>query len=729
MSIKRYEFQEEAIEWLVKVSSDTNTKQTMVLRAPTGSGKTIILIQYINRYLSEHKDTAFIWLCPGKGDLEEQSRERMIQFIPTRQTYDLSEALSSGFSKGSTTFINWEKVTKKGNRAITDGEKKNLFERILEAHKENTEFILIIDEEHSNNTSKAKDIIDYFQAKHIVRVSATTISNRDVEYKEIDEQDVIEEGLITSAISVNEGIEEGSVEDDIILLKLADAKRKEIYQAYKDRGIDIRPLVLIQFPNGQQEKIDSVEKALREMGYTRENKMVAAWLSGDKEDIPDDLTENTSDLAFLFIKQAINTGWDCPRAKILVKLREGSDEAFQIQTIGRIRRMPEQKHYEENLLDFCFVYTFDKEFKAGLLAGLDKAYIPKRLFLKKESRDLVLTKELKDEDGNETDMRTVYKLIRKAYVDKYQLTNDKELNKQKLSLKYIFDDCILGEVFQGVVVLSDKLKDGDTNIITRTPVNTHNHGMALRHTFDEFKNVLGIQVVTIRQIFDRLFSFKYSNKDKLLNLGLKEYYAFIINNASIIKEDLRDLSAEVYKQNRIIQPKTSNFRIPLEELYHFDPLERNHKVFHSNVYEDYTKQYVTTNCGKSDPEILFEEYCERNDNVEWIYKNGDSGQEYLSLVYYNALGGKQKLFYPDYIVKDKNGIIWIIETKGGQRGSTDNNIDKQSANKFEAFKRYASLYNLHWGFVRNMNTDLYINNTEWVDDMHDDNWVLLEEYL
>ncbi|MBO5629257.1 MAG: DEAD/DEAH box helicase family protein, partial [Aeriscardovia sp.] len=274
MSIKRYEFQEDAIDWLVKTSSASASKQTMVLRAPTGSGKTIILIQYINRFLSEHKNTAFIWLCPGKGDLEEQSRNRMMEFIPTRQTYDLFEALSSGFSKGSTTFINWEKVTKKGNKAITDGERKNLFERILEAHKDGTEFILIIDEEHSNNTSKAKDIIDYFNAKHIVRVSATTISNRDVEYKEIEEQDVIDEGLITSAISVNEGIEEGSVEDDALLLKLADAKRKDIYNAYKEKGVDIRPLVLIQFPNGEPDKIEAVELTLRDMGYTRENKMV-----------------------------------------------------------------------------------------------------------------------------------------------------------------------------------------------------------------------------------------------------------------------------------------------------------------------------------------------------------------------------------------------------------------------------------------------------------------------
>lgn len=44
-------------------------------------------------------------------------------------------------------------------------------------------------------------------------------------------------------------------------------------------------------------------------------------------------------------KQAIATGWDCPRAKILVKLREGGTERFNIQTVGRIRRMPLREYY------------------------------------------------------------------------------------------------------------------------------------------------------------------------------------------------------------------------------------------------------------------------------------------------------------------------------------------------------------------------------------------------
>lgn len=730
--MKQYDFQSEAVDWLYEVSTNPASRQTIVLRAPTGSGKTVILIKYIEKYLTfSDKHTAFVWLCPGKGDLEEQSRQKMQEFLPTRQTYDLFDVLVNGFEIGSTTFINWEKVTKKGNKAITDGEKKNLFERIMQAHKEGISFVLIIDEEHSNNTTKARDVIDYFMAEHIIRVSATTVVNKDVEYKEIDEQDVIDEGLITSAISVNEGVKSGMAEDDGLLLELANVKRKEIYNEYQNLGKDIRPLVLIQFPNGEPEKIKLVEKKLEKMGYSRKNGTVAAWLSGDKTDIPDNLTDNNSELAFLFIKQAINTGWDCPRAKILVKLREGSGEAFQLQTIGRIRRMPEQMHYNIPVLDLCYVYTFDKEFRTGLLAGLDKAYIPKRLFLKEKCRTLELPKELRDMDGGTVDCREVYKKVRNYYVRKYALDSNRKLNKDKLSRDYKFDKNLLGQVTNGVFVLTDTVGEGHAYVNTSTPVNTHEHGMLMRHTIDEFKNILGVQAETIRSILERLFCFKYRNRDKLLSLSLTEFYAFVINNSPQIKEAFRDLTSEVNVQNRVLEPKTSTFKIPMEELYHYDPTEKNHTLVESNAYKDYTMEYVTSNCGKSDPEILFEKFCETHkDKIDWVYKNGDSGQQYLSLVYCNFITRVQKLFYPDYIVKLKDDdIVWIIEAKGGQKGSHDNNIDKQVRNKFETFKRYAQQYNLHWGFVRDMHKELYFNNTEYVSDLHDDNWILLEDAI
>ena len=156
------------------------------------------------------------------------------------------------------------------------------------------------------------------------------------------------------------------------MLELADKKRKAIAQRYTEvlpAGKVVRPLVLIQFPNGQPKTVKAVEEKLESMGYTYDNGMVSIWMSEDKKDLTDNLTDNDGTPVFLLMKQAISTGWDCPRAKILVKLREGMSEQFEIQTIGRIRRMPEARHYDDDLLDFCYVYTFDETYKAGLLSN------------------------------------------------------------------------------------------------------------------------------------------------------------------------------------------------------------------------------------------------------------------------------------------------------------------------------------------------------------------------
>ena len=67
------------------------------------------------------------------------------------------------------------------------------------------------------------------------------------------------------------------------------------------------------------------------------------------------------------------------------------------------------------------------------------------------------------------------------------------------------------------------------------------------------------------------------------------------------------------------------------------------------------------------------------DSVEWVYKNGDSGQQYLSIVYVNGIR-KQWLFYPDYIIKTTDGNVWIIETKGGMQAGHTKNIDRQVEN-------------------------------------------------
>ena len=599
LSIKLFDFQEKAVIKLIDLTSKKDSKQTIIMKAPTGSGKTIILIDYVDTYLTNvSANTAFIWLCPGKGNLEEQSREKMMTFAPGRTTQNLFDALLDGFAPGSTTFINWELVTKRGNTAIRDSERKNLFDRIADAHRAGVEFIVIIDEEHSNNTAKAKTIIDAFASKNIVRVSATAIENKRYEFFEIDEVDVIGAGLITKALYVNEGVADNTeITDDYdYLLDLADAKRKAIAGRYKEIGKNIRPLVLIQFPNGQPETIAAVEQKLESMGYTYDNGMVSKWMSEDKKDLPDNLTENDAIPVFLLMKQAISTGWDCPRAKILVKLREGMSESFEIQTIGRIRRMPEAKHYEDDLLDFCYVYTFDEKYKAGLLSNMDKAYETRRLFLKEKCKTFTLEKEIRDLDVGSLGERNVMNKIYDALVRKYNLSTSTTDNKLRfMAAGYQFGDEIIGHALYGEYVRTDMVAESTTYYTTRKRVNTHKHGIELLHSVDAIKSTIGMQSAKVKTILERLFRRGGSSYKKLLLLDTSEFYAFIINNEHRLKEEFREVTADMNTQMTLpLNPKKSIFHIPEQDFYKYDPGVKNEVEYLTNAYHDYTSGYATS---------------------------------------------------------------------------------------------------------------------------------------
>ena len=731
--IKDYEFQTQCVEFLIEKTVETTSKQVITVKAPTGAGKTIILIKYVDEFLKNTAgNTAFLWLCPGKGNLEEQSKARMEEVTPHIDTRNLMYSMMAGFEPGSVTFINWELVTKRGNTALKDSERSNLFEKIAEAHKDGTEFVVIIDEEHLNNTKKADDVINAFVAKNIIRVSATANKVPHQEYYEISEEDVIDAGLITKAIYVNEGVDDSKeIQDDYeYLLDLADEKRKAIAKAYEKEDVNVRPLVLIQFPMGQPETIKAVEKKLAGMGYTYDNGMVNIWMS-DEKIVSDDLTDLNGSPSFLLMKQAISTGWDCPRAKILVKLREGGSEDFQIQTIGRIRRMPEGKHYGMNILDYCYIYTLDTQYKIGLLSSLDKAYQVRRLFLRDEAKGFTLTKEMRDLDfdglGERETLEKVYDYFKKSY----KLGSDKNINRENLEAGgYDFSHEIDSKILQGVFRTTESLAQGSTDnrIKVKTTVNTHTHGIYLLHSVDEIKKVTGMQSQKVKNILRRMFSKGKKKKYKLIELENSDFYAFVINNVKQLKIDFKKVTSQMggTQLSLKLEPKVTQFCIPEMEVYKFSEV-KHRTLMRMNAYREYTNEFVTDKT-RSLPERLFERYCENNDKVEWVYKNGDTGQQYLSIVYMDGIS-KQWLFYPDYIVHLKDGTDWIIETKGGESSGHSKNIDMQIENKFIAFKQYAKKYNLHWGFVRDIDEELFINNTEYVEDMSDDSWKPLEEEL
>ncbi|MDR3022108.1 MAG: DEAD/DEAH box helicase family protein [Clostridiales bacterium] len=90
-----------------------NDKKEIILKSPTGSGKTLMLCNFVNEFIVHNSGFVFVWLTPGKGDLEQQSRSKMEYYFPLNKSMILSDVLTSGFSENSISFINWEQVVSK----------------------------------------------------------------------------------------------------------------------------------------------------------------------------------------------------------------------------------------------------------------------------------------------------------------------------------------------------------------------------------------------------------------------------------------------------------------------------------------------------------------------------------------------------------------------------------------------------------------------------------------
>ena len=153
------EFQLNAVKSLFEAMD--KPVRDIILKSPTGSGKTIILTYFMHQYIQSYPKTVFVWLTPGKGNLEEQSKAKMDKYIHASQTKLLSDVMTAGFEENDSCFINWEKLTKKGNNALKDSERTNFLEHIEHALNDGLRFIIIVDESHQNNTIKADEIIQY----------------------------------------------------------------------------------------------------------------------------------------------------------------------------------------------------------------------------------------------------------------------------------------------------------------------------------------------------------------------------------------------------------------------------------------------------------------------------------------------------------------------------------------------------------------------------------------
>ena len=742
---KLFEFQQNHEENLLAKCAD---HEELVLSAPTGAGKTVLVSKFIDDYLDENPDTVFLWLCPGAGGLEKQSQDSFREVTSGIPDGDVYAFINESNPRGKVFFINWDKINRSSNIVLREGEHKDLMSRVLFCHTNDIKIFMLIDEEHKYQAT-ANEYIANIQPVHVLRISATPISKGD-HTENISDDEVIGAGLIAAGISVNEGVsaaieENNNLDSDLLLLELADKKRKEIQAEYGHRDLKIRPLILIQFPNGSDDWIKRVKRVIEVLGYPESSGLVASWFSGDHPENADEIKKLDGKFAFLLFKQAIATGWDCPRAKILVKLREGGTETFNIQTVGRIRRMPERKHYDNSLLDNCYVYTLDQEYAEGLTTSLSDSFYTYLYKKKTNIPDFVLQKEsLNGSDRYAVDPEAVVKVVRERMLRECDLDHNGKLDRREMEVSkgYIFGTKLKTETIEGVARTTHDIRSLNRIFGGEHQINNHDDGFIIRDAKRRIAKSIGVDENisnnALRILFgpqDQLSVFSaeedaFERENKIIDgLSLREYNAFLVNNRDRLVNVFSGISAESIAEIEETDVSIVDWFIPREQYYKQHKRMQSTKTLQKNSFVDYGNNILIAP-NRTVTEISFEEWCEHRDTVEICYKNGDKGEEFFSIVYRMAF--RRSNFYPDYIIRLKNGEVWIIEAKGGMSSDgSSNNIDKYASRKFEALKEYGTRHpEIKWGFVRAIGSQIYLSNTEWSEDVTNRRvWKPIEEFI
>ena len=373
-------FQEKAVlgeDGLVKTFkklwATNNRNINLTFKSPTGSGKTFMVCNFLHHLQNDPEfgaDVAFVWIT-FSDELAMQSRDKFTDyFFPNvgRNLLTIADFSQGVLQRDDVLFLNWQKLVAKDaeKRLLRRPEKEELqkeqgfyFEDVVEkTFAEGREIVMIIDESHKNVTAAAyRDVINPLKPRILLNVSATPeqipnaseVNNLQAGFVEVLRKDVVAEGLIKEQIAsqTEEDLKAIEGEDlDFTLLRLAKEKRESIAEQWKKLGLNINPLVLIQLPDddsklkdqGVETKEEVVTRFLTEKFNVPDNK-IARWFDKKKEKL-EHIAELNDSVEFMLFKYAAGTGWDCPRAHIIVMFREIESATFKTQTLGRILRNP-----------------------------------------------------------------------------------------------------------------------------------------------------------------------------------------------------------------------------------------------------------------------------------------------------------------------------------------------------------------------------------------------------
>jgi len=692
--------------------SEENNAPIVCIKVPTGGGKTFIAAHSIGvifeSFLKERGDTGLVmWFVPSDAILKQTLR------VLKNRNNDIRKAVDARFDTKVKVFDAAEaKTIKKGdiaenvcivvstlsafrreqrdalkvfqNNGALMGHFEDLNEEakmMLEKSKDGEIIFslanvirlhnpfVVVDEGHNIDAALSFETIKVLNPSFVLEFTATPRSTSNilivVEAQELKRQKMIKMPIHLQNVTpwqstIFEGIK----------------KRKELEKlAEKNKTGYIRPIMLIQ---AEQEKetekrvfVSQLKRFLVDEAKIDEKEI--AIKTAKTDDLPDGETLSSPDcqIRYIITVNALKEGWDCPFAYILVSVSNLGAALSVEQTIGRVMRLPYVREHAAEELNRAYVFgatnSFTKTADAVIAALKKNGYeyveiqndgvnVGGGIAKKKVRGEIVLPFiNVRSEDG------TWKKIDFEADI----IGDTRLLSGAPADIGFLVSDTN-GEVISVDIKKAGFVKES----LGRYGVSEEWKGE------DEEKLIVWLCRKVQREFISRKEMEAYV--ERVLAVLRKKYFVVALSRARFqLKEALDsavDAIVEKATKRRFVDLERREVLKSAGESFTF-PEDLSLARLSREPFRNHAYELVDFLNGE---EVEFAKKLDNLANVAWWVRNPADSGFYLT-------GWKRGRFFPDFLVKTKNGAIFVIEYKGKQlEGSEDTKYKKELGEKWGA---------------------------------------------